>query len=239
MVCQPETPVTKAGPSEEATTPTPGSPKSLSVTTPAGHVDHPTDPTPNSPKDKGKGKSVMAPPVTPKNPTDGSLLEIMSSGQRGAFSPLTPSSVSVRHVAASPDGVVFTFSSPETRSVASPRESWENAINFRQSDEIQFATPSGSNRTVVTNLHADVRSWFTIPDSTEYDVEQQSLLDGSLASPVPQLHDYGTNSRPTHDDIHPGFWDCFSKGEMLSILALAIIAMLFFVWIVIRYITFH
>ncbi|KAI2777077.1 hypothetical protein F4815DRAFT_502588 [Daldinia loculata] len=234
MVCPTESPVTKASSSEEATTPTPGSPESLSVATPAGHFDRPTNPTPNSSKNKGKG--IMAPPVTPKNPESRSFL---SPGQPSTVSSLTPRSVNIRQVATSPDGVVFTFSSPETRSVASPCESWDNAITFRQCDDVQFATPSGSNQTVVTHRQGStgIRSWFTVPDSADYDVEQQSLLNGPLSLTVPQRHDYGTLPRLTHADIHPDFWDCFSEAEMLIICALLVGIVLCIIWTMIDVVT--
>ncbi|KAI1653588.1 hypothetical protein F4813DRAFT_393487 [Daldinia decipiens] len=234
MVCPPESPVTKASSSEEATTPTPGSPESLPVTTPASRFERPTNPTPNS--SKGKGKGIMAPPVTPKNHESRSLL---SPGQPSTVSSLTPRSMNIRQVATSPDGVVFTFSSPETRSVASPLESWENAITFRQCDDVQFATPSGSNRTVVTNRQGStgIRSWFTIPDSADYNVEEQPLLNDPLTLAVPQRHDYGALPRPTHADIHPDFWDCFSQTEMLIICSLLIGIILCVIWTVMNAIT--
>ncbi|KAI0848848.1 hypothetical protein F5Y00DRAFT_262005 [Daldinia vernicosa] len=246
MVCAPDSPDAKAGSGQEATTPTPGSPESLAATTPASHFDRPANPTPDG--SKNKGKYVVAPPVTPKNPESRSFL---SPGQPSTVSSLTPRSINVRQVATSLDGVVFNFSGRETPSVvstfsareppsiASAFESWENAINFRQGDGLQLASPSGSNRTVVTHHRqgsTGIRSWYTIPDSDDYDVEQQPLLsDGPLSLTVPQRHDYdyGTLPHVTHADIHPNFWDCFSEAEMLVICALLTATVWCFIWTII------
>ncbi|KAI0116881.1 hypothetical protein F4814DRAFT_459133 [Daldinia grandis] len=233
MVCTPDSPATKASSSLEPTTPTPSSPGALSVTTPANDFSRPTNPTPNSSKDKGKG--VMAPPATPKHAKSRPFL---TPGQSSTLASLPSRSVDIPHVATSPDSMVFAFSPPETGSLASPVESWENAINFPPRGGVASATPSGSSRSVATHRQGStgVRSWFTVPDSDDYDSEQQSLLRGPMTLTVPEHHDYGTLTHVTHvthADIHPGFWDCFSQVEMVIICTLFIAIVLCIVWTVI------
>ncbi|KAI8962349.1 hypothetical protein F5Y11DRAFT_347630 [Daldinia sp. FL1419] len=225
MSSLPDPSIAESTSSQDTITPRPGTPASVIMATPVKSPNHPINPTPGHPNNN---PVTVALPVTPKNPNPRALL---SAREPSTFESLTPASTRAYQVTTSPDSVVFTFSTPETRRAASPVESWENAIVFQEFDAIQSGSPVGSIQTVFPPrlVSTGFRSWVTVSDSLNYDVEQQALMPDSAATAPNQQCDYGTLPRPPSGD-RVSLWDCFTEMEMLIICVMLTLFTLILIW---------